>query len=85
MKHLKTLSNEETKSAVSMMPPGKRLGGLNVFGGPHVIIDSQLESLGRALSTRMQDSVGLINFLTIVTSFVNMLKLYKQLGDLKSS
>ena len=68
-----------------MMPPGTRIGGLNVFGGPHVIIDSQLESFGRASSTMMQDSVGLIVILTMITSFVNGLKLYKQLGDLKSS
>ena len=56
-----------------------------MFGGPHVIIDSQLESLGRASSTIMQDSVGLIVILTMIASFVNVLNLYKQLGDLKSS
>ena len=55
------------------------------FGNPHVIIDAQLESLRKASQVKPQDSTGLISFSVIVSNFVNVLKEYKQIGDLQSS
>ena len=55
------------------------------LGRPHVIIDAQQESLRKASKVKPQDSTGLINFSVIVSNFVNVLKEYKQIGDLQSS
>ena len=55
------------------------------FGRPHVIIDAQLESLRKASQVKPHDSTGLISFSVIVSNFVNVLKEYKQIGDLQSS
>ena len=54
-------------------------------GRPHVIIDAQLESLRKASQVKHQDSTGLISFSVIFSNFVNVLKEYKQIGDLQSS
>ena len=53
------------------------------FGRPHVIIDAQLESLSKASQVKPHNSTGLISF-SVVSNFVNMLKEYKQVGDLQS-
>ena len=55
------------------------------FGRPHVIIDAQLESLRKASQVKPHDSTGLTSFSVIVSNFVNVLKEYKQIGDLQSS
>ena len=55
------------------------------FGRPHVIIDAQLESFRKASQVKPHDSTGLINFSVIDSNFVNVLKEYKQIGDLQSS
>ena len=55
------------------------------FGRPRVIIDAQLESLRKASQVKPHDSTGLISFSVIVSNFVNVLKKYKQIGDLQSS
>ena len=55
------------------------------FGRPHVIIDAQLESLHKAIQVKPHNSTGLISFSVIVSNFVNVLKEYKQIGDLQSS
>ena len=44
-----------------------------------------MENLRKAEPFKAHDSAALINFSVIVSSFVNVLKEYKQLGDLKSS
>ena len=55
------------------------------FGRSHVIIDAQLESLRKASQVKPHNSTGLISFSVIVSNFVNVLKEYKQIGDLQSS
>ena len=55
------------------------------FGRPHVIIDAQLESLRKASQLKPHYSTGLISFSVIVLNFANVLKEYKQIGDLQSS
>ena len=55
------------------------------FRRPHVIIDAQLESLRKASQVKPHDSTGLISFSVIVSNLVNVLKGYKQIGDLQSS
>ena len=55
------------------------------LGRPHVIIDAQLESLRKASQMKPHDSTGLISFSVFGSNFVNVLKDYKQIGDLQSS
>ena len=55
------------------------------FGRPHVTIDAQLESLRKANQVKPHNSTSLINFSVIVSNFVNVLKEYKHIGDLRSS
>ena len=55
------------------------------FGRPHVIIESQLESLRKASQVKPHNSAGLISFSVIVSNFVNALREYKQISDLQSS
>ena len=55
------------------------------FEWPHVIPDAQLESLCKAIHVKPHYSTGLISFSVIVSKFVNVLKEYKQIGDLQSS
>ena len=55
------------------------------FGRPHVIIDAQMESLRKASHVKPHDSTGLISFSVIVLNFVNVLREYKQHGDLQWS
>ena len=50
-----------------------------------MIIDAQLESLRKASQVKSHNSTGLISFSVIVSNFVNVLKEYKQIGDLQSS
>ena len=91
MSHLKTLLPGEAKAAVSGVGYSGRFYNAaweileRKFGRPHIIFDAQLEHLRRATPVKMHDSASLINFSTIVSSFVNVLKEYKQLGDLSSS
>ena len=51
----------------------------------HVIIDAQLESLRKVSQVKPHNSTGLISFSVIVSNFVNVLKEFKQIGDLQSS
>ena len=91
MSHLKTLPTGKARSAI----PGMGYSGQfysaawsileRKFGRPHVIIDAQLESLRKASQVKPHDSTGLISFSVIVSNFVNVLKKYKQIGDLQSS
>ena len=91
MSHLKTLLTGKAKSAISGMGYSGQLYGAawsileRKFGRPHVIIDAQLESLRKASQVKPHDSTGLISFSVIVSNFVNVLKEYKQIGDLQSS
>ena len=55
------------------------------FGRPHVIIGAQLESLRKASQAKPLNSTGLIRFSVTVSKFVNVLKEYAQIRDLKSS
>ena len=50
-----------------------------------MIIDAQLESLRKASQVKPHNSTGLIRFSVIVSNFMNVLKEYKQIGDLQSS
>ena len=50
-----------------------------------MIIDAQLETLRKASQVKSHDSTGLISFSVIVLNFVNVLKEYKQIGDLQPS
>ena len=52
------------------------------FGRPQVFINVQLESLRKANHVKPNDSRSLIQFSFIVSNFVNVLKDYKQIGDL---
>ena len=89
MSHLKTLLTGEARSAISgMVYSGQFYGAAwNIlewkFRRPHVIIDAQLESLRIASQVKPHDSTGLISFSVIVSNFVNVLKDYKQIGDLQ--
>ena len=91
MSPLKTLLTGKTRSAISGMGYSGQFYGAawsileRKFGRPHVIIDAQLESLRKASQVKIQDSTGLISFSVIVSNFVNVLKEYKQIGDLQSS
>ena len=91
MSHLKTLLTGKARSAISGMGYSGQLYGAawsileRKFGRPHVIIDAQLESLRKASQVKPHDSTGLISFSVIVSNFVNVLKEYKQIGDLQSS
>ena len=91
MSHLKTLLTGKARSAISgMVYSGQFYGAAwsileRKFGRPHVIIDAQLESLRKASQLKPHDSSGLISFSVIVSNFVNVLKVYKQIGDLQSS
>ena len=88
MSHLKTLLTGKVSSAISGMGYSGQFYGAawsiltNNFGRPHVIIDEQLESLRKACQVKLHDSTGLISFSVIVSNFVNVLKEYKQIGDL---
>ena len=53
--------------------------------GPHIIIDANLENIRKASRVKSHDSIGLNSFSVIVSNFVNVLKEYKQIGDLQSS
>ena len=55
------------------------------LGRTHAIIDAQLESLRKAKQVKPRNSTGLTSFSVIVSNFVNVLKEYKQIGDLQSS
>ena len=91
MSHLKTLLTGKARSAISGMGYSRQFYGAawsileRKFGRPHVIIDAQLESLRKASQVKPHDSTGLISFSVIVSNFVNVLKEYKQIGDLQSS
>ena len=54
------------------------------FGRPHVIIDAQLESVCKASQVKPHDLTRMISFSAIVLIFVNVVKEYKQIGDLQS-
>ena len=91
MSHLKTLLTGKARSAISGMGYSGQFYGAawsildRMFGRPHVIIDAQLESLRKASQVKPHNSTGLINFSVFVSNYVNMIKNYKQIGDLKSS
>ena len=91
MSHLKTLLTGKVRSTISGMGYSGQFYGAawsipeRKFGRPHVIIDAQLESLLKASQVKPHDSTGLISFSVIVSHFVNVLKEYKQIGDLQSS
>ena len=91
MSHLKTLLTGKAKFAISGMVYSGQIYGAALsilerkFGRPHVIINAQLESLRKASQVKPHDSPGLIGFSVIVSNFVNVLKEYKQIGDLQSS
>ena len=91
MSHLKTLLTGKARSAISGMGYSGQFYGTawsileRKFGRPHVIIDAQLESLRKASQVKPHDSTDLISFSVIVSNFVNVLKEYKQIGDLQSS
>ena len=91
MSHLKTLLTGKARSAISGMGYSEQFYGAawsileRKFGRPHVIIDAQLESLRKASQVKPHDSTGLISFSVIFLNFVNVLKEYKQIGDLQSS
>ena len=55
------------------------------FWRPDVIIDAQLERHCKAIQVKPHNSTGLISFSIIVSKFVNVLKKYKQVGDLQPS
>ena len=48
-----------------------------------MIIDAQLESLRKKSQVKPHDSTGLISFSVAVLKFMNVLKEYKQIGDLQ--
>ena len=89
--HLKTLLTGKARSAISGMGYSGQFYGAawsildRKFGRPHVIIDAQLESLCKANQAKSHNSTSLINFSVIVSNFVNLLREYKQIGDLQSS
>ena len=89
--HLMTLLTGKASSAISGMGYSGQFYGAawsnleRQFGGPHVIIDAQLESLCKASHVKPHDSTGLISLSVIVSNFVIVLKKYKQVGGLQSS
>ena len=91
MSHPNTLLTGTARSAISGMGYSRQFYGAawsileRKLGRPHVIIDAQLESLRKASQVKPNDSTGLISFSVIVSNFVNVLKEYKQIGDLQSS
>ena len=91
MSHLRTLVTGKASSAISRMGYSGQFYGAawnfleKNFGMPHVIIDAQLEGLRRANQVKPHDSTGVTSFSVIVSNFVNVLKDYKQIGDLQSS
>ena len=90
MSHLNTLLTGKARSAISGMGSGQFYGAPwsileRKFGRPHVIVDAQLESLGKASQVKPHNSTGLISFSVIVLNFVNLLKENKQIGDLQLS
>ena len=91
MRHLKTLLTGKARSAISGMGYSGQFYGAawsileRKFGRPHVIIDAQLESLHKASQLKPLESTGLISFSVIFLNFMNVLKEYKQIGDLQSS
>ena len=91
MSHLKTLLTGIARSAISGTGYSGHFYGSawgileRKFGRPHMIIDAQLESLRKASQVKPHDSTGLISFSVIVSNFVNVIKEYKQIGDLQSS
>ena len=91
MSHLNTPLTGKARSAISGVGYSGQFYGAawsileRKFGRPHVIIDAQLESLRKASQVKPYDSTGLISFSFIVSNFVNVLKEYKQIGDLQSS
>ena len=54
------------------------------FGTSRVIIGAQLESLRKASQLKPNDSTSLISS-SVVSNFVNVLKKYKQIGNIQSS
>ena len=91
MSHLKTLLTGKARSAISGMGYSGQFYGAawsileRKFGRPHVIIDVQLESFRKASQVKPHNSTDLISFSVIVSNFLNVLKGYKQIGDLQSS
>ena len=91
MSHLKTLLTGKAISTISGMGYSGQFYGAawsileRNFGRPHVIIDAQLESLRKAIQVKPHDSTVPVSFSVIVSNFVNVLKEYKQIGDLQSS
>ena len=91
MSHLKTPLTGKARSAISGIGYSGQFYGAawsileRKIGRPHVIIGAQLESLRKASRVKAHDSTGLISFSVIVSNFVNVLKEYKQIGDLQSS
>ena len=91
MSQLKTLLTGRAGSAISGMGGSGQFYGAawcileRKFGRPHVNFDAQLESLRKASQVKPQYSTSLISFSVIVSNFVNVLKEYKQIGDLQSS
>ena len=91
MSHLKTLLKGKERSSISGMRYSGQFYGAawsileRKFGRPHVIIDAQLESLRKASQVKPHDSTGLISFSVFVLNFGNVLKEFKQIGDLQSS
>ena len=89
--HLKTFLTGKARAVVSGMWLSGQLyeSAWEILerksGRSHVIIDAQLETLRRATPVKIYDSASLIHFSTIVSSFVIVLKEYKQIGNLRSS
>ena len=89
MNHLKTLLTGKARSAISGMGYSGQFYGAawsileKKLGRPYVIIDAQLESLRKASQVKPHNSTGLISFSVIVSNFVNVLKEYRQIGDLQ--
>ena len=91
MGHLKALLTDKAKSAISGMGYSGQFYSAawsileRKLGRPQVILDAQLESLRKADQVKPHDSASLIQFSAIVSNILNMLKEYKQNGDLQSS
>ena len=91
MSHFKTLLTCKAKSAISGMGYSGQFysAAWNIlerkFVRPRVIIHAQLKSLRKANQVKPHDSTSLINFSVTVSNFVNVLKEYKNIGDLQSS
>ena len=87
--HLKTLLTSKAMSAISGMGYFEQFYGAawrileRMFGRPHVIKDGQLESLRNASQVKPHNSTVMISVSVIVSK--NLLKEYKQLGNLHSS